>query len=288
MTLLNSFVLVLQPLAAVMTCPSFENFQVLVAGWIFASRRTVTRMIMAAGAMELKHHSAYHRLFAAARWSRDRLGLAVFDLLEPWLGDVVFLAVDDTLARKRGLKMFGTGMHHDPILSSRGKVITNWGHSWVVLGVIIHFPLWPDRPLCLPILFRLYLNHKTAAKERRACRPRPELAVEMLHLLARSHKTRRFHVVADSAYGGRSVLAHLPENWDLTSRLTLKARLYEAAPARYPGQKGRARKRGDRLPTPQEMLASRAHRLVLQIYGRQEHARVCEAEGRVFSCRSGR
>jgi hypothetical protein len=282
MTLLNSFVLVLQPLAAVMTCPSFENFQVLVAGWIFASRRTVTRMIMAAGAMEFKHHSAYHRLFAAARWSRDRLGLAVFDLLEPWLGDVVFLAVDDTLARKRGLKMFGTGMHHDPILSSRGKVITNWGHSWVVLGVIIHFPLWPDRPFCLPILFRLYLNHKTAAKERRACRPRPELAVEMLHLLARSHKTRRFHVVADSAYGGRSVLAHLPENWDLTSRLTLKARLYEAAPARHPGQKGRTRKRGDRLPTPQEMLASRAHRLVLQIYGRQEHARVCEAEGRVF------
>ena len=37
------------------------------------------------------------------------------------------LGLDDTLARKRDLKMFGTGMHYDPILSSRGKAITNWG-----------------------------------------------------------------------------------------------------------------------------------------------------------------
>jgi len=283
MALINSFVLFLQPLAVTMTCPSFENFVVLVTGWIFASRRTVTRMIVAAGAVEQKHHSAYHRLFATARWSRDRLGLAVFDLLEPWLGEVIFLALDDTLARKRGLKMFGTGMHHDPLLSSRGKAITNWGHSWVVLGVIIRFPLWPDRPFCLPILFRLYLNHKSAAKERRVHRTRPELGVEMLQLLARGRKTRRFHVVADSAYGGQSVLSHLPENCDITSRLTLSARLYEVASQRKPGQKGRPRKRGDRLPTPQEMLAVRARRLVLEIYGRQEQARVCEAEARVFA-----
>ena len=68
------------------------------------------------------------------------MGLAVFDLIQPFLGSVVMLGLDDTLARKRGLKMFGTGMHHDPLLSSRGKVITNWGHSWVVLGVIVELP----------------------------------------------------------------------------------------------------------------------------------------------------
>jgi len=283
MTLVNSFVLVLQPLAAVMTNASFENFLVLVTGWVFASRRTVTRMIVAAGAVGQKHHSTYHRLFASARWSRDRLGLAVFDLLRPWLGEVVFLGLDDTLARKHGVKMFGPGMHHDPLLSSRRKAITNWGHSWVVLGVIIEFPLWPGRPLCLPILFRLYLNHKSAAKERRIYRTRPELAVEMLQLVARHAKSRHFHVLADSAYGGQSVLGFLPENFDLTSRLTLKARLYAAAAPRKPGQKGRSRKRGDRLPTPEAMLADRARRLALKIYGRQEHARVCEIEARVYA-----
>src|SRR5262249_50853103 len=163
-------------------------------------------------------------------------------------GDVVLLALDDTLARKRGLKMFGVGMHHDPLLSSRGKAITNWGHSWVVLGVIVRFPLWPERAFCLPILFRLYLNKAAAAKHRRAYPSRPELAVEMLTFLCQARKSRRFHVIADSAYGGQSVLNYLPANCDLTSRLLLNARLYGPRPERAAGTNGRPRKRGSQLP----------------------------------------
>ena len=87
--------------------------------------RGLARMILAAGDAAEKHFSSDHRLFSAARWSLDALGLALFDLIEPFLGKVVMLGLDDTLARKRGLKMFGTGMHHDPLLSSRGKAITN-------------------------------------------------------------------------------------------------------------------------------------------------------------------
>jgi hypothetical protein len=141
MSLVNSFVMFLQPLAVAMTCPSFANAVTIVAGWVFAPRHTVTCMIAAAGAVGRKHHSAFHRLFANAVWSRDTLGWIVFRLLAPWLGETVMLAVDDTLARKRGKKMFGVGMHHDPLLSSRAKAVTNWGHSWVVLGVLVQFPL---------------------------------------------------------------------------------------------------------------------------------------------------
>jgi hypothetical protein len=59
-------------------------------------------MIVAAGAIGRKPHSSYHRLFAAARWSRDRFGLAGLDLIEPFVQETIFLALDDTLARKRG------------------------------------------------------------------------------------------------------------------------------------------------------------------------------------------
>ena len=173
----------LQGLSATMTAPTFASLTTVLTGWVFASRRTVTRMILAAGDVAEKHFSSYHRLFSAARWSLDALGLAVFDLIQPFLGSVVMLGLDDTLARKRGLKMFGTGMHHDPLLSSRGKVITNWGHSWVVLGVIVELPFRRGHYYCLPILFRLYLNKKSAVKHRRAYRTRPELAVEMLDVL---------------------------------------------------------------------------------------------------------
>ena len=284
MSLVTSFVVLLQPLALVMTGPSFENWVTILAGWTFAPKRTVTAMLQAEGAVGWKHHSGFHRLFASARWSRDRLGLVVFDILTAWLGEeVVMLALDDTLARKRGLKMFGVGMHHDPLLSSRSKAITNWGHSWVVLGVIIRFPLWPERAFCLPILFRLYLNKKAAARHRRTYRTRPELAVEMLTLLCQARKSRRFHVVADSAYGGQSVLNWLPTNCDLTSRLLLSARLYGPRPERQAGTNGRPRKRGPQLPTPAEMLAERAARVELDLYGRRDRVRLCGSIGHVYA-----
>ena len=281
MELVPGFVALMQPFLSTMTTPTFDSLITVVTGWVFASRRTVTRMILAAGSSADKHFSSYHRVFSNARWSLDAVGLAVFDLLRPWLGEVVMLALDDTLARKRGLKMFGCGMHHDPLLSSRGKAITNWGHSWVVLGVIVQLPFRPGHYYCLPILFRLYLNKAKSKQHRRVYRTRPELAIQMLHVLCRHREKQRFHVVADSAYGGQSVLNHLPTGCDLTSRLVLDARLYDAPPVRKPGTNGRPRKRGERLPTPEEMLAARCRRVSFDIYGRTEMARLADCEARV-------
>ena len=102
MSLVTSFLVMLQPLAWAMTAPTFSNLTTIMAGWAFAPRRTVTGMLLAAGAVGKKHHSAFHRLFAQAQWSLDRLGLVVFDLIAPWLaGDQIFLALDDTLAQAR-------------------------------------------------------------------------------------------------------------------------------------------------------------------------------------------
>jgi len=281
MELVPGFVQLLQPLASTMTAPTFDSFVTITTGWVLASRRTVTRMILAAGAAAGKHFSSYHRVFSVARWSLEAVGLAVFDLIQPFLGEVVMLGIDDTLARKRGLKMFGCGMHHDPLLSSRSKAVMNWGHSWVVLGVIVELPFRPAHCFCLPILFRLYLNKAKAQKHRRVYRTRPELAVDLLATLCKHRENLRFHAIADSAYGGQSVLNHLPENCDLTSRLLLDARLYDAPPARKPGTKGRPRKRGDRLPAPRQMLDGRCRRVVFGIYGRTETARLADCVARV-------
>ena len=133
------------------------------------------------------------------------------------------------------------------------------------------------------ILFRLYLNKKSAKKERRVYRTRPELAVAMLEVLCGHQQNKRFHAIADSAYGGKSVLANLPANCDLTSRLVKDARLYEAPPARKPGQRGRPRVRGAKLPTPHEMLTKRCRHATLDIYGRSETARLADVCARVFA-----
>ncbi|MFH1746574.1 MAG: transposase [Planctomycetota bacterium] len=284
MELVPSFVELVQQVAPIFTVPTFNSFLTMLTGWVFARRRVITRMIAAADAVDTKHHSAFHRVFSAARWSRDELGLAVFGLIEPWLKDgAVLLSLDDTLARKRGLKIFGVGMHHDPLLSTRKVALMNWGHSWVVLSVIVELPFRPGHTFSLPILFRLYVNKKTATKKRLRYRTRPELAVEMLTVLCTRREDRRFHVVADSAYGGQSVLAHLPENGDLTSHLDLDARLYDPPPVRKPGTNGRPRKRGQRLPTPRQMLAQRTRRLTLDIYGRRDRSRVADQVARVHA-----
>lgn len=277
MNLVSTFVGVVQQVSSVMTQPTFQSFMIVLTGWVFARRRTVTGMILAADAVETKHHSAFHRVFASAQWSLDELGLAVFRLILPWLEErQVFLALDDTLARKRGLKVHGAGMHHDPLLSTRKTAIMNWGHSWVVLGVIVRLPFAPEQCFCLPILFRLYISKQTVAKKGGTYRKRSQLAVEMLELLCTAYENRRFHVIADSAYGGKTVYLNLPKNCNLTSRLDLDARLHEAPPVRKPGANGRPRKRGQRLPAPRQMLEQRARRVTLNIYGRKDRSRVVD------------
>ena len=280
MDLPTSFVMMLQEVSFVMTSPTFTSFCQLMTGWIFARRRTLTGIMLAADLAGKRHHSVFYHVFAKARWSRDQLGLAVFMMIEPFLPKgVIFLSLDDTLCRKRGRKVFGAGMHYDPLISSRGKKLVAWGHNWVTLAVVVRFPLWPDRPFSLPILFRLYLNEKTSTKSGRVHRTRPELGVELLKIICNFRRNRRFHLLGDSTYGGQSVLRNLPDNCDLTSRLRMDAWLYDDPPP-YTG-KGRRRKKGDRLPAPQEMIKNRAQRLEINVYGRKEKLRAVDCRARL-------
>jgi DDE superfamily endonuclease len=265
----------------VFTKPTYATFVTLATGWCLSPRhRYVTEMIQAAAAVHRGHHSRYHRFFSDAVWSIDELydALAMRAVQQFYPAGTIVAGVDDSLCRKRGLTIFGTGMHHDPLLSSRSRTWVSWGHDWVILSVIIANPPWsPTKVWALPVGMRLYRNHqgltkgkKTAkaggkqaqakgAKRKRPVDPnhrtRPELAVELIGRFARLFPRRQILVSGDSAYGGKSVLQHLPENVDLISRVAPKAALYQAAPPRRPGQKGPPRKKGDRLPGMAEWAA---------------------------------
>jgi hypothetical protein len=125
----------------------------------------------------------------------------------------------------------------------------------------------------LPILARLYLNKKAAAKWKVPYRSQGELALEMINLLCKPRKNQRFHIIADGAYGTQKLLVQLPDNCDLTSTLHMDARLYEAPPPRT-GRRGRPRKRGRQLPTPEQMLAQRRRRLKMNLYGRKQDVEI--------------
>src|SRR5919112_6195124 len=99
------------------TAPTFHTFIGLVVGLIAQSRRrTVCGMLTGAGLDRFWHHSRAHRLFALARWSSDTVGLALADLMVARLlpaGSPLTVAVDDTLFKRSGKKVFGVAWHHD-------------------------------------------------------------------------------------------------------------------------------------------------------------------------------
>ena len=86
-------------------------------------------------------------------------------------------------------------------------------------------------------------------------RTRPELALELILLAARWFPDDEILMLGDSAYGGRSVLLHLPPNVHFISRVHPKAALYKPAPPKIKGTQGRPRKKGDRLPSMAEWAA---------------------------------
>lgn len=66
MELVPGFVSLLPGLSMTMTAPTLASLTTILTGWVFASRRTITRMILVAGDAAGKHFSSDHRVFSAA------------------------------------------------------------------------------------------------------------------------------------------------------------------------------------------------------------------------------
>ena len=260
----ESFTTLLSEFRCVFTVPSFQTFLYLMTGWVLSHRRRfVTELIWSSGSTRRGHHSCYHRFFSHAAWTLDALCEVLAKLAVRVFAPtgMIELAVDDTLCRKRGLTVYGTGMHHDPLISSRAKPLTSWGHDWVVVTLIVRRPFWaPTKVWSLGIAYRLCRNRQGLTKGKKKGkkqkppkrnpnhRTRPELAVELISLVASWFPGRKLIVSGDSAYGGASVLRKLPPNVELISHVHPKGALYEPAPDPIPGKKGAHPKKGKRLP----------------------------------------
>ncbi len=274
MELTDSFLTLLQNFEPVFTAPTYQTFVVIVTGWVLSQRhRYVTEVIFSSGRVGNGHWSRFHRFFSHAAWDIDTFSLCLAKLVVTILapGATFLWAVDDTLCRKRGLTLYGAGMHYDPLISSRAKSLVSWGHDWVVLCLILVHPFWaPTKVFALPVAMRLYRNRQGRTKGKKKAkakkkaqakrtksshsrpapshRTRPELALELIELVAAWFPEEEILVTGDSAYGGQSLLAHLPQNVHLISHVHPKGALYKPAPPKTAKTRGPARKKGDRLP----------------------------------------
>lgn len=298
MYLVSSMDGLVQQFACCFTVPSFQTFCVIVNGWLLGRcRRTVTGVLLAGHGLESKSFSCFHRFFSQGRWSTDSLGRIVLQLILPFVPvGVLVVAVDDTLSRKTGKRIWGAGMHHDPLLSTGKRNFFSFGHNWVVLSIQLTFPFAPDKTWSLPILMRLYRRRQKRRRPGRpageckatgqateaAYRTRPQLAIEMIEMLASWVPDRVIHVVGDSAYAGKSISQNLPDNAHLTSRMVMNAGLYEPPPKPRKGVRGAPRKKGKRLPSPAQLADSRKvkwKKVRVNIYGKRVRVwfKTCDA-----------
>jgi SRSO17 transposase len=264
MELTDTFLDLLQNFSPIFTAPTYETFTMIVTGWVLSQRhRYITEVIFSSGQVGIGHWSRFHRFFSHAAWDIDALSMFLAKLVVTILapGARSLWAVDDTLCRKRGLTLYGAGMHYDPLISSRSKSLVSWGHDWVVLCLIVAHPFWaPTKVFALPIAMRLYRNRQGVTKGKKSHtrssqlkpdpdhRTRPELALELINLVAGWFPHDELMLTGDSAYGGHSILSHLPPNVDLISHVHPKGALYAPAPPKKEKTRGPARKKGKRLP----------------------------------------
>lgn len=240
LTLPTSLMTLLVAFEPLFTAPSFRTFCLLTAGFLTQTGRgTVCGMLTGAGLSRVWRHDRAHRFFSHARWNAEALGLALTRLVVTLLvpsGEPVLVAIDDTLFKRTGPKVWAAGWFHDG--SALGPAKTAYGNNWVIAAIIVWLPM-VKRPVAVPVLAKLVIKD--------TCSPsRLWLACRMAQMLEEALPGRAIHVVADAAYAGKE-LKGLPPGITWTTRLRKDAALYDLPPART-GRRGRPRAKGDRLP----------------------------------------
>ena len=244
------------------TAPTFPVFCQLASAWgLCPGRHTLTRLYSLAEPKQARAHDAYHRFFGWGAWLMAHLWrqLAAV-LLEAFCPQgPVPLDLDDTLFHKSGRHVQGAAWWRDAVRSTSTRLVRGLGLNLVVLTLRVQ-PPWGGEPLGLPLNVRLHRKHDLTTLD---------LAGQMLRELAAWFPQRHWRLATDGAYASLAKRG-LP-HCHLTSRLRRDAALYELPPQTRCAKRGRPRKKGRRLPTPEQMAQTSSgwKRLTLHLRGKR-------------------
>lgn len=241
----------------------------LKAALLCSRRRTVTRLLQAAGTLAPGHFSTYHRVLSKRRWSLSRLARPLIEqLLDRFCPEgIVPLAGDDTVTEHRGKHVYGKGCHRDAVHSTHSHLAYRWGHKWIMLALLVRLP-GRSRPWALPILVALYRPQSEDRELGRRHKTPVDLTRQLLCLLMHWFPRRKFAFSGDGAYGTHALAkfaARHRTQLTLVSRFYPQANLYAPPPRRKPGTNGRPRLKGKKLPGPAEVVAGRRRRTRLEV-----------------------
>jgi DDE superfamily endonuclease len=253
-TLPEGMIRVLVPFAPLFSKSVWGHVQVLIVGAILApGKRTVASALRAVGLDNERRFCRYHRVLSRAKWSTQEASRILLGLLvEAFVpeGDPLVVGIDETLERRQGRRIVAKGIYRDPVRSSHGHFVKTSALRWVCVTLLAEVP-WARRVWSLPFLSTLAPSERYCQQQ--GIRPKKitEWAGQLLLLIRRWFPEREIVAVADGGYAALKLLDRcrtLKRPITFITRLRLDAALYEPAPPRKPGQKGRSRIKGERLP----------------------------------------
>ena len=245
------------PFACLFSKRVFQSAQVLLAGAILATgKRTVTSVLRIMGLSQERHFQTYHRVLSRAVWSSLAASRILLQLLVRAFapeGPLIF-GLDDTIERRWGARIAARGIYRDPVRSSRSHFVKVSGLRWLCMMLLVPVP-WAARVWALPFLTALCPSQRYHEGQGRRHKKLTDWARQMVKQVHRWLPDRPIVIVADSAFAALDLLGAVRRHASVITRLRLDAALYAPAPERRPGQRGRTRLKGERLPALSLVLA---------------------------------
>lgn len=149
-------------------------------------------------------------------------------------------------------------VYRDPVRSSHGHFVKASGLRWLSLMLLAPIP-WAGRIWALPFLTALAPSERFCQSRGRRHKKLTDWGRQLVLQARRWLPGRQLIVVADSGFAALEFLAATSRGGvACITRLRLDAALYEPAPPRLPGTKGRPRTKGKHLATMSAVLADPA------------------------------
>jgi len=232
------------------TAPVWSRVLVLVAGAVLSpGKRTITQALRVMGLADDAGFRRYHEVLNRARWdSREvarRLLMHLLAVFSP-SGEVV-IAIDDTIERRWGAKIKARGIYRDPVRSSQGMFVKTSGLRWLSLAVMLRVP-FSGKCWALPFLTVLAPSARWSEEQGKRRKTLTDRARQAILQTKRWLRDRAVVVIGDGSFAALELIAAVRGHVCLITRLRLDASLFEPAPERRPGQRGRPRLKGKRLP----------------------------------------
>jgi hypothetical protein len=254
----DELVRVIIPFQKLFSKPVFRHVQVLLMGAVLApGKRTVSAVLRILGLKEEKNFHKYHRVLSLVEWRALEAGRILLKVLLACFLPVgpVVVGIDETLERRWGRMIAQRGIYRDSVRSSGSHFVKSSGLRW--MSVMLLVPIsWAKRVWALPFLTVLAPSERYYQRLGKQHKKLTDWARQMLLQVKRWLPDREVIAVADSSYAVIDLLATLKGRVTFITRLRLDAALYEPAPAQKKGQKGRPAKKGNRLPTLEQLAQS--------------------------------